>query len=1159
MTLTPSSISSLNTLIVSRELPLRLQTFGGRLIAGCVLTAALIIGFGGIAVGQTAHFTGAQTTVGSGFYEPFGVAVDSSGNLYVADADTFTIYEILAVNGTIAASPTIRSLAKASSNPENITVDSSGNVYYTDLDTSSNFQNNTVKEILAVNGSIPASPTIRQLGSGLFYPGGVAVDVRGNVYVADTDNGVVKEILAVNGSIPASPTIITLGSGFYTPKSVAVDSAGNVYVAATDSASSVSEVIEILAVNGSIPPSPTILKLASGFCGTDGVALDSSGDVFFSAYCNNAVYEIMAVNGTIPPTPTINEVRGGFPGIEGLAVDKSGNVYVGGVYNAIPEIMASGTHFGVENIGATSQSIPLSFSFDSAGTLGSTTVLTQGAPGLDFTDEGTGTCKANTTYIYGSMCTVNVIFTPKFAGTRYGAAVLKDGSGNVIAAGYVQGTGVGPQVNFLPGAQSTIPAAGLSYTGQVAVDGSGSLYITDWANNRVLKETQAANTYTQSTIGSGFNAPMGIAVDGSGNIYIADTYNNRVLIETPSAGGYFQSTVGSGLSLPMRVAVDGSGNIYIADYGNQRVVKETLSAGVYTQSVVASSGLNGPSGVAADGSGNVYIADVFNNRVLKETLSAAGYTESTVGSSSLSNPNGVAVDGNGNIYVSDTGHDRVLKESPSTSGYIESTIASGLSLPADVALDGGGNVYISETDSRLILKVDFADPPSLTFASTPVGSLSTDSPQTVTVENIGNAAMAFPIPPTGNNPSITANFSLDSGGGSACPLVGSGSFQPATLAAGASCELPISFAPGSAGALNGSLVLMDNNLNAAAPGYNAQSITLSGTSTRGTPIITWHTPAAIPYGTVLSAAQLNATASVAGTFSYDPAAGTIPPLGTDTLTMTFTPTDTTDYTTAQASVTLTVGKATPTITWATPTPITYGTALDAAQLNASSPVGGTFVYSPAAGTVLSPGQQTLTVKFTPTDSADYSTAFGSVVLTVNKATPVVTWPTPAPITYGTALSATQLNASANVPGTFAYNPAAGTVLPAGTNTLTTIFTPTDTQDYVTPTAFVLLTVTPNFTLSAISGSIAIVQNNSGTNTISVTGVGGFTGSVKLSASGMPNGVTTSFGTNPTATTSVLTFKVGPKATPGTFSITITGSSGSLTRTTSIALTIVARK
>jgi DNA-binding beta-propeller fold protein YncE len=90
MTLTPSSISSLNSIVVCRQLSLRLQTFGGP-VAGCVLTAALLVGFGAMAIGQTAHFAGAQTTVGSGFYQPFGVAVDSSGNLYVADADTFTI------------------------------------------------------------------------------------------------------------------------------------------------------------------------------------------------------------------------------------------------------------------------------------------------------------------------------------------------------------------------------------------------------------------------------------------------------------------------------------------------------------------------------------------------------------------------------------------------------------------------------------------------------------------------------------------------------------------------------------------------------------------------------------------------------------------------------------------------------------------------------------------------------------------------------------------------------------------------------------------------------------------------------------------------------------------------------------------------------------
>ena len=65
--------------------------------------------------------------------------------------------------------------------------------------------------------------------------------------------------------------------------------------------------------------------------------------------------------------------------------------------------------------------------------------------------------------------------------------------------------------------------------------------------------------------------------------------------------------------------------------------------------------------------------------------------------------------------------------------------------------------------------------------------------------------------------------------------------------------------------------------------------------------------------------------------------------------------------------------------------------------------------------------------------------------TIAKATPALNWPTPADIAYGTALTATQLNATANVPGTFAYTPAAGTGFGAGARTLEVAFTPTDTD------------------------------------------------------------------------------------------------------------------
>jgi hypothetical protein len=75
-----------------------------------------------------------------------------------------------------------------------------------------------------------------------------------------------------------------------------------------------------------------------------------------------------------------------------------------------------------------------------------------------------------------------------------------------------------------------------------------------------------------------------------------------------------------------------------------------------------------------------------------------------------------------------------------------------------------------------------------------------------------------------------------------------------------------------------------------------------------------------------------------------------------------------------AAITQTVSKATPTITWATPAAITYGTALSGTQLNASTSPSGTFVYTPASGTVLGAGSQTLSVTFTPTDNTDYNSA-----------------------------------------------------------------------------------------------------------------------------------------------------------------------------------------
>ena len=217
--------------------------------------------------------------------------------------------------------------------------------------------------------------------------------------------------------------------------------------------------------------------------------------------------------------------------------------------------------------------------------------------------------------------------------------------------------------------------------------------------------------------------------------------------------------------------------------------------------------------------------------------------------------------------------------------------------------------------------------------------------------------------------------------------------------------------------------------------------------------------------------------SVAGTFAYTPAAGTVltPGMG-QTLSVTFTPTNSTDYATTSDSVTINVAKATPTIAWPSPADITYGTPLSATQLDATSSwteasvtgsVAGTFTYSPAIGTVLSGGaNQTLSVTFTPTDTTNYNTVSATTTINVDKATPAIVWYNPIAIRFGTALSATQLNARALIPGSFVYSPPLGTILNAGLGqTLSATFTPSDLTDYAPTVATVTINV-DNGTTSA---------------------------------------------------------------------------------------------
>ncbi|HWS89856.1 MAG TPA: Ig-like domain-containing protein [Pyrinomonadaceae bacterium] len=199
-----------------------------------------------------------------------------------------------------------------------------------------------------------------------------------------------------------------------------------------------------------------------------------------------------------------------------------------------------------------------------------------------------------------------------------------------------------------------------------------------------------------------------------------------------------------------------------------------------------------------------------------------------------------------------------------------------------------------------------------------------------------------------------------------------------------------------------------------------------------------------------------------------------------------------NYSIQYVAGTFTVAKADQTVVWDDPAGVVYGTQLSAAQLNATVTVvgpsaSGSVSYSPAAGHVPNAGDdQPLTVNVAGTDN--YNPASKTVHIDVAKATPVIDWDTPAAITLGVALSGAQLNATAAhptvsgplsgtaVPGAFAYNPAAGAVLPVGNNTLSVLFTPGDTANYNTAAKSVVQRV--NYLVSVLFDQTQAHQSGS---------------------------------------------------------------------------------
>jgi sugar lactone lactonase YvrE len=895
----------------SQWVPAYRASISGRVftaLSGAIILPVVVCMLIGSAVqAQSAHFSALQSVVPtSSLNSPDGVAVGANGNVYVADTWHNRVLKEAPSGNTYTESVVDSNLSL----PEAIAVDVNGNVYVADINGSGT--NRVVKETLS-SGSYSRSVIV----SGSFIPSGIAVDGNGNVYIAEDDHGLVLKETPSGGGYTQSTAV----NGSLVPCGIVVDADGNLYITDTFHGQLLKETLS----GGTFTES----VIGSGMNGPFGITLDGSGNIYVADNGNSRVLKETYSGGSYTQSVLFSDVLS-LP--NEIAVDATGNLFIANQgTNQILKEALSGADFGTLSVGSSSGPISMIFTFDSGSTIGAPSVVTQGALGLDFVDAGTGTCTTNGTshtYIAGDSCTVDSTFRPKAPGARYGAALLTNGSGNVIATGYVRGTGSGPLVNFPPGVKSTLSFTSVNNPYAIAADGAGNLYLAEAVSaynpsNAVVKETWSGSGYTQSTVATGLAYPVGVAVDGAGNVYIADQDATAILMATPSAGGYTLSTLFPSVGNVEGVAVDGSGNIYFASNA-LGVVKETnLNGQGYLQSTIARSVF--ASGIAVDAAENVYLADNSNSQALKETFLSGGYSHSVV-SSGLNGPHGIAVDSNANVYVADTSGGDILKETPSGSTYVQNTIASGLNDPLGMTLDASGNVYISSDAGSAVWKLNVVDPPSLSFATTTFGATSGDSPQSSTVLNAGNAALSFPVPTSGINPSISTSFSLNSSDASACPLVDASFSTAATLAPGASCALTISFEPAEVGSISGSLVLTDNALNTSAPNYATQSILLSGTATQATPTIVW-SPAAIAYGTNLSA-SLSATAQngstvVPGSFACAATlnggtativtAATVLAVGNYTLTATFTPTDSVNYTSAIASVSLAVGKASPAI------------------------------------------------------------------------------------------------------------------------------------------------------------------------------------------------------------------------------------------------------
>lgn len=878
-------------------------------------------------VAQTATFLNAQSALGSGLSQPTGLTLDGAGDLFVVDNAGSQVVKIAAGTGT---QTTIGSNLK---NPTGVALNGNGDVFISDGG------NNRVVVVPADGG-----PQFTVGASGLSTPLQVAVDSANNLYIVDNGNRQVVKIWA-NGTAPS-----TVATGLSDPQGVAVDGSGNVYI----SELTADEVLKVA-------PGGTQATIPLTFAPTQ-LSIDPFGNLLIAG---NEVVDIVPAGSTTPAA-----LVSGIGFAQGVALDAAERLFVSISGTASVEVLQSkAANFGKVEVCAAptcARAVSLTYSVSSNTDISIVGPLSQGAANGEFSLGAGTTCGDNDG---ASTCTLVVSFAPKLPGLRLGAVQLYDYHGNLLSTVSLSGIGIAPLAGFLSSNSQQTLLGGLNQPTGVAVDGLGNRYITDTLNQRVLKLTPSG---TQSTVQSGVSIPSGIAVDGAGDLLIGSVTGGDV-VKVSGLNGVASEFV-TGLSIPIGIAITAEGDAVVADSGNNRVVEFPANGG---SPITLGSGFTSPDAVAVGNGGAIFVADTGNNRVVKLPPGGAQVVLGT----GLKTPRGLAVDAAGDLLISDSGNNRVVTIN---SAGVQSNLTTAVKAPAGIAFDGSSHIYIADTGNNRVVELSLAPPSSVPFASTQVGTVSSDGAQQITVVNIGNGALN--IEGASYPPDFPVYFP-DSEDQQLCE-------DSTSLMASQSCLLAFEFLPLKGGALSEKLTITDNTLNAPSA---TQSIGLTGHGLLSQSIV-FLLPASETFSptAVNLASYAQATSGLAVSFKV--VSGPAKLTGTS---LTFTGAGTVVIQASQAgnanyvaaapvSRMIKIAKATPAVTWAAPLPIVYGTKLGAAQLNASTTVAGKFAYTPAAGTVLAAGVQTLSTTFTPTNTAGYASVMKTVKITVTKAVLTVT-------------------------------------------------------------------------------------------------------------------------------------------------------------------------